>query len=189
MRTDDFAGFYNEAAPSLYTFGFLLAGTAGEDLAAEAFSRALARWSEVSSYDRPDAWVRRVMINLLISQRRKQQIQSLFRDRFRDQIDSASHADRVETELVVKAALDRLPPRQRAVVILRYFESCSLEETARALRCSVSTANTHLRRARAALGAVLGEAILDNPPTGTPGRDGPSLSPTPLPQRPRSRPR
>ena len=161
VRAPGFAEFYEETASEIYTFGRLLAGMEGEDLAAEAYARALARWNEVSGYDRPDAWIRRVMVNLLITRRRKERIHNLFLQRARSEIAPPSDEDQSETKLLIRTALDKLSPRQRAVIILRYFDDLSLEDTARALRCSVSTASTHLSRARSALRSLLGDDYLE----------------------------
>jgi RNA polymerase sigma-70 factor (ECF subfamily) len=174
MASASFASFYEETSPDVYAFGFLLAGSAGEDFAAEAYARALARWREVGGYDRPDAWVRRVIVNQHISRARKQRLQDLFVRRA-SIVDMPSHADQAETSFLVRSALQTLSPQQRAVVIFRYFGDLSLEETARTLNCSVSTVNTHLRRAHSRLRTVLGDAYLV--PSGQASQSDPSSSP------------
>jgi RNA polymerase sigma factor (sigma-70 family) len=56
----------------------------------------------------------------------------------------------------VVAAVSALPPRQRACVVLHYFEELSVAETAKALRCSDGTVKSQLSKARQTLGAALG---------------------------------
>lgn len=166
MTNAEFAQFYEETAHDLYAFASLIAGDDdGEDLAAEAYARTLARWREVRGYERPDAWVRRVIINLLISRRRKERVQLLFHQGTSHASEPLSPTDQSEDRILIQAALNRLPPRQRAVIILRYFNDLSLKETAQAIRCSVSTANTHLRRGQSRLRSLLGEAYLSVGPT------------------------
>jgi RNA polymerase sigma factor (sigma-70 family) len=98
-----------------------------------------------------------VMVNLHISRKRKERLQRLFLQRNRVADSSAGPTDHVESKVLVWEALAQLSVRQRAVVILRYIDDLSLEDTARALGCSVSTTNTHLRRARSALRSLLGD--------------------------------
>lgn len=163
-RTDaDFRLFYETTAKEIYGFAYLLAGDQGEDFAAEAYSRALARWSDVSGYERPDAWVRRVIVNLLVSRARREKVQQLFLQRTRKELMENDQVDNAEDRLLLQQALRELSPKQRAVVVLRYWSDLSLKETARAMGCSMSSVNAHLGRARSKLQSVLGEAYIQEP--------------------------
>lgn len=151
-----FASFYEETAPAVFRFAYVVAGEAGEDLAAEAYARALARWSEVSGYDRPDAWVRRVLLNLVVSRARRERAKRAFlasRAGWAGTVTDEGSEDRI----VLRRALAELSPRQRAVVILRFGEDLPLNEIARSLGCSVSSVNAHLKRALPKLRAALGD--------------------------------
>ena len=75
-------------------------------------------------------------------------------DRFPD---SATEPQALETRLVVLAALATLPPRARAVVVLRYWEDLSVEQVADVLGCSPGNVKSHTARALEKLRVVLGE--------------------------------
>lgn len=157
----DFRFFYEQTAEQIYAFAYLMAGDNGEDLAAEAFARALARWNDVAGYDRPDAWVRSVIVNLLVSHGRKEKVQRLFVQRSRRDVSIEDDAAHIENRLMLQQALRHLSPKQRAVIVLRYWNDLSLKETARAMGCSVSSANAHLSRARSKLQSLLGTAYIE----------------------------
>lgn len=159
----DFRLFYQATAKEIYAFAYLVAGDTGEDFAAEAYSRALARWSDVSGYERPDAWVRRVIVNLLVSRARRERVQQLFLQRSRRELTANDRADQSEDKLLLQQALRELSPKQRAVIVLRYWSDLSLKETARAMGCSMSSVNAHLARARSKLESALGEAYVQEP--------------------------
>ncbi|WP_395693588.1 RNA polymerase sigma factor [Nocardioides sp.] len=86
----------------------------------------------------------------------------------------------LERDLVIRA-LRSLPPRQRAVVALRYLEDLSVEDTADALGCSTGTVKTQasraLQRLRSELGPLMGQ-VPSNTPAQPPHRDGPPWTST-----------
>lgn len=138
--------------------------TTGEDVAQEAFTRAHQRWDDVGSLDRPGAWVRRVAINLALDRRRRigAEARALLRIGARRQSHSPGlHSPGIDArhgDSEVWAAVDRLPPRQRAVVALHYHDDLSVAEIADVLDCSVSAATSNLHKARTRLATLLGEA-------------------------------
>lgn len=140
----------------------LIAGTTagdpgvGDDLAQEAFRRAHQRWDEVSRLDRPGAWVRRVAINLALTSRRSRGREHRAVSRLGGQRRLVSVDQPRDGEPEVWAAVDQLAPRQRAAVVLRYFEERSVEEIAELLECSPSTASSTLHDARKKLARLLG---------------------------------
>jgi RNA polymerase sigma-70 factor (ECF subfamily) len=121
------------------------------DITQEAFARLYRHWKKVSRYEQPDAWVRRIAINLSISHLRRRRVQrnalELLLPVARD--DSFVDAD-------VLSAVRRLPPAQRAATVLFYFEDMPSSEIATILECSQSTARVHLHKARARLAKMLG---------------------------------
>ncbi len=127
---------------------------AAEDIAHEALIRAHAEWDRLARYDRPGAWLRRITINLALSNRRR--VQRELRARLR-------LADNTTTMLVpapavhedVWDAVRRLPGKQRAAVALHYLEDRSTAEIAEMLDCAEVTARVHLHRGRAALAEML----------------------------------
>lgn len=123
---------------------------AAEDLLQEALTKAAGHWRRVSGGD-PNAYVRQIMLN---------QVRSTWRRRHgvREQsvatIDARSTSDvagAVSTGADLAAALLRLPPRQRAVLYLRYYEDLTEVETARLLGCAVGTVKSQAHDALARL--------------------------------------
>jgi RNA polymerase sigma-70 factor (ECF subfamily) len=127
---------------------------AAEDVAADAFAALLRHWEKVSAYDRPGAWVRRVAIRMAVRAARRDQL----RDRLLSWITPPGPiAESSDPDLA--AALARLPPRQRAAVMLFYFEDRPLVEVASLLDCAPGTAKAHLFKARQRLASLLGESF------------------------------
>ncbi len=124
-----------------------------QDVAQEAFCRALARWRDVSSYDDPVAWVRRVAWNLATSNVRRLRVATAFRRRYREVAAPAPSPDRV----ALFGALRTLPARQRQAVVLHYLADRPIDDIAGSMRVSVGTVKSWLHRARAALAAQLGD--------------------------------
>lgn len=114
-----------------------------EDVTQEAFVQAWRRWRHVSAMDRPVAWVYVVAIN------------KARRDLRRDTrvvegppvIPSPDPAGAVVTSVSLAAALKALPPRQRAVVVLRYLADLSNAQVAEALGCAEGTVKSTLNAA------------------------------------------
>ncbi|XVS61434.1 SigE family RNA polymerase sigma factor [Actinosynnema sp. CA-299493] len=155
MRSDPgspegFAEFVAERSDSLVRAAWLLTGDAhkAEDLVQVALVRLWERWSKV---DEPGAYARRVLYTTYMT---------WWRRRWRAETPSAAVPDTVTRDdvagdavvrLAVRGRLARLSSRQRAVVVLRFFEDCSVEEAARVLGCSTGSVKTHTSRALAAL--------------------------------------
>jgi RNA polymerase sigma-70 factor (ECF subfamily) len=120
------------------------------DATQDAFIKAHARWSTVRSYDKPDAWVRRVAINLSRDRRRS--------DRRRRDREAAADApltitatDPADADADVQAILDTLPDRQRLIAAMFYVEDRSVEQIAGALGITTGTVKSQLSEARTRL--------------------------------------
>jgi RNA polymerase sigma-70 factor (ECF subfamily) len=127
---------------------------AAEDIAQEAMLRARRHWDRVSAYDKPRLWVRRVTINLAISNRRRIASEAKARLAWWERREPAAQPEPLDPDLL--GALRALPARQRAAVSLHYLEDRSTPEIADLLGCSESTARVHLHRGRIALAQHLG---------------------------------
>jgi RNA polymerase sigma-70 factor (sigma-E family) len=123
-----------------------------EDLLQVALTRLASRWPEVR-HGSPDAYVRRILVNELISWRRRR----TFHERPADfqerppELVVGDRADAIVRRLIVGRALAQLAPRQRAVLVLRYYEDLSEAETAALLGCAVGTVKSQTHHALARL--------------------------------------
>ncbi len=153
----DFDAFFRVEYPRMVSLAHSICGdlAVAEELAQEAFTRAHRRWDQVSRYDRPGAWLRRVLINLAVSSRRRFVHELRIRTRLARERPPSTEIALPDPE--VWDAVRTLPPRQRAVVALFYTEDMSTAAIADVLDCSVSTATSHLSAARARLATILGE--------------------------------
>lgn len=126
---------------------------AAEDIAQEALVRAYRRWDRVAALEKPGAWLRRVTINLALSNRKRAATELKARLRIGQQPTlgpaPAEHDH-------VWAAVRQLPGQQRAAIALHYLEDRPVAEIAQILDCAESTAKVHLHRGRAALADLLG---------------------------------
>jgi DNA-directed RNA polymerase specialized sigma24 family protein len=103
------------------------------ELAQDAMAQACRHWHRVRHFESPGAWVHRVGINLANS--------ALRRALLRKKVVSSAPAGPADpgTALAVRAAVARLPRRQRAAVVLRYFVDLPVDEVARLMKCSPGT--------------------------------------------------
>lgn len=133
--------------PALSRRAYLLTGDhqLAEDLVQTALSRAYARWSRIVVGGDPEAYLRRIMINERTSWWRRRRYETVVSGGVGDLSDAvrgtpgADEADRVSQRVALLAALAHLSPRQRAIVVLRYYEDLSVAETAELLGCSTGT--------------------------------------------------
>jgi RNA polymerase sigma-70 factor (ECF subfamily) len=129
-----------------------------EDITQDAFVQLLKNWKKVSRYDRPGAWVRRVAIRLAM--------ESLRRERLRSRLERTTDPPRgrrpAETDILW--AIRELPGKQRAAIVLFYFEDRPTAEIDDILGCGESTARVHLHRARKHLADVLRDEVSEDVP-------------------------
>jgi len=148
-RTEDqdFTAFVAERGASLLRIAYALTGDrhAAEDLVQSALAKAYARWSRIHGDAEP--YVRRVLYHEQVSRWR-------WSGR-RPEVMYASVPDRPVTgpdehtalRMMLRDALRQLPPRQRAVLVLRYLEDLSVEQTAQILGCRTGTVASQASRA------------------------------------------
>jgi RNA polymerase sigma-70 factor (sigma-E family) len=159
-QAQDAPSFQEYAAsvwPWLYRCSYLLTGNHAdaEDLAQQTLLQAYRSWAKVSRADQPAAYLRRMLTNLYISQRRPQA-------RRLEVLTDAPPEPRPgqtagpEDRMALWPHIASLAPRQRAVIVLRYYEQLSEREIAEVLGCSTgnvkSTAHHALQALRAAIG-------------------------------------
>lgn len=125
-----------------------------EDVVQEVLTRAQQRWTQISRADQPEAYVKRMVLNEFLSWRRRLARRMLpMRDEVLARVappvdDPAGQVTERDHLLELIAAL---PPRQRAVIALRYYDDCTDAEIAALLECGEVTVRSHASRALAAL--------------------------------------
>ena len=156
MAGADFEGFYRANYARLVGQMVAVVGDVheAEDVVQEAFARASLHWPRVRGYHAPEAWVRRVALNYALSGLRRARYRRRAVERLarRDEAVPAATAEVVD----MVAALRRLPPRQREVLVLYYVVELPVEEIGRQLRLPVGTVKSRLARGRTALARQLG---------------------------------
>jgi RNA polymerase sigma-70 factor (sigma-E family) len=148
---EDFDAFMRGRWPAIVRLAYALTGDTGhaEDLAQAAFARAYASWGRVRRAGDPDAYVRRIVINTHRSRLRRHRVPEELRGDLADAPAGQQQGPEERQELL--DALRALGPRQRAVVVLRYWLDLSEAETAAVLNCSVGTVKSQASRALATL--------------------------------------
>jgi len=142
---------------ALYRTAYLLTGSHAdaEDLAQTALVKAYLSWSKVAEAASPDAYVRRILTNAFVSSRRPLRV---VRERSVDTPpEPLQAAPDTDDRLVLWPQVKALPPRQRAVVVLRYYEDLSEQQIADALGCSTGTVKSTASAALKKLKRVIDE--------------------------------
>ncbi|MEW9529034.1 SigE family RNA polymerase sigma factor [Microbispora sp. NPDC049125] len=146
-----FREFVSARAPALMRLAYLLTGGdqhSAEDLLQAALAKAVPRWGRM---DDPEAYIRQIMYRQQISwwrlawRRRETAVADV-----PDRVGGDGTGD-AELRMILRHALARLTPRQRAVLVLRYLEDLPEAEVARLLGCSVGTVRSTAHRSLARL--------------------------------------
>lgn len=153
-----FDGFYRSNYAPVVRLAYSLCGSMqiAEELAQEAFVTAHQRWERLHGFDRPDLWVRRVVINRSISFRRREASERRALEQLHDR-DPVVTVDPPLGDPELWAAVRELSPRQAEALALFYVEDQPLSEVAKILGLGEETVKTHLKRGRAALAEKLAE--------------------------------
>jgi RNA polymerase sigma-70 factor, ECF subfamily len=162
--TEGFEEFYTGAVGRLLGQLLLVTGDLheAEEVVQEAFARASVRWAWLRDYDLPEAWVRRVALNLAAERARRlrRQARALLRLGPPPQVPAAS-----AEALALLEALRTLPMRQRQAIVLYHLVDLPVEEVSRLIGVRPGTVKSLLARGRRALANRLSDAqeVL-NPP-------------------------
>ena len=142
-----FAEYVTARGPALVRTAYLLTGDhhAAEDLVQTVLAKAVLRWRSIEGS--PDAYVRRALYHQNVStwrrfRRGREEARAELPDRA-----GAHDADAVERRMLLRDALARLAPQQRAVLVLRFYEDRTEAETAALLGIGVGTVKSQTRRA------------------------------------------
>jgi RNA polymerase sigma-70 factor (sigma-E family) len=165
---EDFAAFARERQQQLYRTAYLLCGNRdrAQDLVQSTLVSLLKSWHRVRDADNPDGYVHTALVRTFLSERRKlrreAEIHTLANSRATPDR-TPSHDASTELRLTILQALRQLPPKPRAMVILRYWEDLTIEQTAAALGCSEgnvkSQCSRSLEKLRTLLGAQFAELV------------------------------
>ena len=159
----EFGDYVVARSPALCRFAFLLCGDwhRAEDTVQAALTKLYLRWEHLTSVGSPDPYVRKIVITSLIDDGR--------RGWFRRESPWAGPPDRNVGEdpavastqrLAVLAALAKVPPRQRAVLVLRYWEDLPIDQVAQLLGCSEGTVKSQAARGLDRLRLLLDEDLV-----------------------------
>ena len=166
----DFHDFVVTRSPALLGTAYLLTGDRhrAEDLVQSALAKALRHWSRIRQQGTAEPYVRRIMVNEQRSWLRARRVREYPVAELPERADTGGDPAGISERDAVWRALQQLPPRTRAVLVLRYWEDRSEAESAELLGCSVGTVKSLASRGLRRLADVLGEAV--RPATRT--RDG-----------------
>jgi RNA polymerase sigma-70 factor (sigma-E family) len=144
---------YEHHAPDAVRLAYLLTGdrTLAEDLVQEAFVKLVGRFADLRDPGAFEAYLRRTVVNLARMHFRRRRRERAYVERERQLPPAASPQPDVATHQYMREALLALPERQRAAVVLRFYEDLSELQIADALRCRPGTVKSLLARGKQGL--------------------------------------
>ena len=162
---EDFAEFVSARWASLYRLAYLLAAShpGAEDLLQTTLEKAYVNWGRISGMEFTEAYVRRMLANGLVSSRRRAWIGERPYEHLPETTEASLELPVVDRSLLWPLVC-ALPARQRAVIVLRYYEDLSEAQIADVLGCAPGTVKSQSSAAIAALRRALtavatGEAV------------------------------
>ena len=161
VHGDEFTRYATRARPVLHrtALGFTADWHEAEDLVQRTLMALYMRWDGLERRDKIASYAYTVMVRLFISDRRSPRWSNeILSDRPPDAEPAPDVFARLGDRLLLADALDGLPPKQRAAMMLRYWKDYSVEETAEVLDCGSSTVRSQTARALATLRSLLAPA-------------------------------
>ncbi|GAA2564135.1 SigE family RNA polymerase sigma factor [Winogradskya consettensis] len=157
---DAFREFVTSQMASLRKLAYLTCGDwhAAEDAVANALVKLYPRWRKL---ERPDLYVKTMVYRAAIDETRRPWRRERSASHAMPEIALRDPAGATDERLRLKAALDGVPPRQRAAVILRHYLGLSLEDTAQVLGCNLGTAKSQTSRGLAKLRELMAAEKID----------------------------
>lgn len=167
-RDSAFAEYFAARSEAMRGTAYLLCGDwhRAEDLVQTAFTKLYLVWHRVSRHEVLDSYLRRILVRTFLDERRR----GWWR---RERVSAAKVASvlgaaapaapgafAAENRLLLLQALTEVPARQRAVLVLRYWEDLSVEETAALMECSTGTVKSQAARGLQTLRALLAEPAI-----------------------------
>ena len=163
-RLEGFAEYAGARQQHLRRSAYLLCGDwhLAEDLTQMALVNLCRSWGRARQAASLDAYAHTVLVNTFLRYKRRYQRQVDRAAAYASGRPDVAPADSPELRLSLQAALLRLPPRARAVVVLRFWEDMSVEATADALGCSIGNVKSQTSRALARLREIVGDSLIDS---------------------------
>lgn len=165
QRSAAFAEFAQARSPALFRAAYLMVGDRGlaEDLLQEALTKTYVAWPRLRDVGNAEAYTRKAITTTAISWwRRKSWQREVPRDDLPDQL-AEEHGALVDERDWLWAELQKLAPRQRAAIVLRYYEDLTEAQTAEAMGCSIGTVKSQVSDALNRLRTRLGPNIIPTP--------------------------
>jgi RNA polymerase sigma-70 factor (sigma-E family) len=170
VGVEGFEAFVSARSRALLRTAYLLTGDPdrAEDLLQETLIRAADRWSRISTDGNPEPYVRQILYTRAVDGWRHRRV----RDDALAKVPATREEpgppqDQVASRLVLREALLRLTPRQRAVLVLRYYEDLTERQSAALLGCSVNTVKSQTRHALQRLRVLAPDLLVELDPMGT----------------------
>jgi RNA polymerase sigma-70 factor (sigma-E family) len=151
-REQGFTDYFASRSSALRGTAYLLCGDwhRAEDIVQNTFVKLYRAWHRITALETLDAYTRRILVRTFLDENRRG---FFFREKPTDQHPevTAPSTGSAEDRLVLLRALTSIPPRQRAALVLRYWEDMSVEDTARAMGCTEGTVKSQTARGLDAL--------------------------------------
>jgi RNA polymerase sigma-70 factor (sigma-E family) len=156
LADNEYTEYVTAALPWLRRTAYLLCGDVhgADDVVQVAITRLYTSWRKARAADNLDAYVRAILVRTFLNERRRPWSRVRLFDRV-DELRTVTNPD-FETREEVRVALMRVPPGQRAVLVLRFLFDLPVAEVARALQCSEGTVKSQTSAGLAALRTQLG---------------------------------
>lgn len=158
---EDFTAYAQARQRHLYRTAYLLCGDRdrAQDLVQTTLVSLLRSWRRARLAQNPDAYAKKVLVRAFLAERRRLRREAELQAFAANGVAVSADGGRTELRLVVLQALRELPPKPRAMVVLRYWEDLSVEETAAILGCSTGNVKSQCSRSLARLRESLGEHV------------------------------
>lgn len=160
----EFAEYFVARRDAVRRTAYMLCGDwhRADDLAQTAFVALHRRWRKIRDHGALDAYVRRTVVRAAIDESRRPWRRERQTETLPEVTDQGTRVDdQVATRSALLDGLKEVPPRQRAVLVLRFLEGLDVAATAAALKCSEGTVKSQTARGLDALRGVLGDALDD----------------------------
>ncbi|HZX02782.1 SigE family RNA polymerase sigma factor [Kribbella sp.] len=155
-RDAEFEAYFAARSDAMRGTAYLLCGDwhRAEDLVQQTFTKIYLAWRRIQRHGAMDAYTRQTLVRTFLSERRRGWFRHESVD-FEPTDRAGLSPDLADERLVLLEALVKVPPRQRAVLVLRYWEDQSVEQTAALLDCSTGNVKSQAARGLATLRGLL----------------------------------